>query len=137
MKFSGIIYIDKDIVLEIHRLQIEEHGGTMGIRSMGGLESAIAQPQASFANEDLHATLFDKAAAYAFYIAEAQAFVDGNKRVALATALTFMAVNGYEFTEDQSQFYNAMIAISAHELDKEGLSGLFRDTWIAATVPKK
>lgn len=40
MKFSGIIYIDKDIILEIHRLQIEEHGGTMGVRSMGGLESA-------------------------------------------------------------------------------------------------
>lgn len=137
MKFSRIIYIDKEIVLEIHKLQIKEHGGTMGIRSLAGLESAIAQPQASFGNEDLHATVFDKAGAYAFYIAEAQSFVDGNKRVALATALTFMAVNGYEFTEDQSQFFNAMIAISARELNKEGLSVLFRDSWIAATVPKK
>lgn len=136
MKVSGVIYIDLDIIIEIHRIQIEEHGGAIGVRNLGGLKSAIAQPQASFGNEDLHVTIFDKAAAYAYFIAEAQAFVDGNKRVALATALTFLAINGYEFTEDHSDFYNAIIAIAKHELDKEGLSSLFRETWISATVPK-
>ena len=87
MKFSGIIYLDNDIIIEIHKLQLEEHGGLAGVRDQGGLESAIAQPKASFGEDDLHPTIFDKAAAYAFYIAEAQALVDGNRRTALTAAL--------------------------------------------------
>ncbi len=54
-----------------------------------------------------------------------------------ASALIFLALNGYEFTEDQPKFYDAMIAISAGELDKEGLSNLFREAWIETTLPKK
>lgn len=136
MKFASIVYLDKEIVLEIHRLQLEEHGGADGIRDHGGLESAIAQPQASFGDQDLHPTVFDKAASYAFHLAEAQAFVDGNKRVALASALTFLALNNYEYSEDQPEFYDAMIAIAKRELDKDGLSNLFRETWIKTNVPR-
>ncbi len=136
MKFVGIVYLNLEIVLEIHKVQLEEHGGMDGIRDHGGLDSAIAQPQASFGVNDLYPTVFDKAAAYAFHLAESQAFVDGNKRVALASALTFLALNGYEFPEDQPKFYDAMIAIAKRELDKEGLSNLFREAWINSNVPK-
>ncbi len=72
---------------------------------------------------------------YAFHIAEAQAFIDGNKRVALASALTFLALNSYEFSEDRAEFYDAMIAIAKREMDKEGLSNLFRESWIKANYP--
>ena len=137
MKFSGIIYLDNDIIIEIHKLQLEEHGGLAGIRDPGGLESAIAQPKASFGEDDLHPTIFDKAAAYAFYIAEAQAFVDGNKRTALTAALTFLAINGYEFTEDQSVFYEAMISVAEKKVNKEELSDIFREAWIKFSFPKK
>ncbi len=129
MKFSKVIYLDKELIVEIHKMQIDEHGGLDGIRNLGGLESAIAQPEATFAGEDLYLTVFDKAAAYAFHLAESQSFIDGNKRVALASALTFLAINGYEITEDQPEFYDAMIAISNHKLDKKGLSELFFNTW--------
>lgn len=137
MKFAAPVYLDIETIITIHKMQIDEHGGLDGIRNMGGLESAVAQPQATFGSEDLHLTIFDKAAAYAFYIAESQSFIDGNKRVALASALIFLALNGYEFTEDQPKFYDAMIAISSGELDKEGLSNLFREAWIETTLPKK
>lgn len=123
-------------MLAIHQVQLEEHGGMAGIRDHGGLDSALAQPQASFGDQDLHITIFDKAAAYAFHLAEAQSFVDGNKRVALASALTFMALNDYEIPEDQPAFYEAMIAIANRQLDKEGLSNLFRETWIRTNLPK-
>lgn len=136
MKFASIVYLNKEIILEIHEMQLQEHGGSSGIRDHSGLESAIAQPQVSFGDQDLHPTVFDKAAAYAFHIAEAQSFVDGNKRVALASALTFLALNNYEFSEDQPEFYEAMISIANKKLDKEGLSNLFRDAWIKANVPK-
>ena len=136
MKFIGIVFLSKDIVLAIHKFQLEEHGGMDGIRDHGGLESAIAIPQSTFDGEDLYQSIFDKAAAYAFHLAEAQAFVDGNKRAALASALTFLALNGYEWTADQSNFYDAMIAVAEHRLDKEGLSEIFRTAWINANYPK-
>jgi death-on-curing protein len=136
MKFPSIVYLNKEIVLEIHHLQLQEHGGAIGTRDHAGLESAIAQPQAAFNDEDLYPTVFDKAAAYAFFIAESQAFVDENERVALASALTFLALDGYEFPDDRPEFYDAMISISSKALNKEGLSNLFREAWISANIPK-
>ncbi len=41
--------------------------------------------------------LAEIAAAYAFGISKAHAFVDGNKRTAFVTALTFLRLNGYSF----------------------------------------
>jgi death-on-curing protein len=61
---------------------------------------------------------FEVAAAYAFHLAEAQAYLDGNKRVGIMAALTFLAI--------QEQLYAAMIAIAKHELDKPGLAALLR-----------
>ena len=83
-----------DEVLEIHRDQIERYGGTTGVRDMGLLQSALAMPEAGSGGQYFHADLFEMAAAYLFHIACNHPFVDGNKRVALAAALTFLAMNG-------------------------------------------
>jgi len=77
-------------VLTLHEMQIEQYGGSVGIRDQGLLESAVGQPQASFGGEYVHHGLYEMAAAYAFHIAENQPFVDGNKRTALAAALVFL-----------------------------------------------
>lgn len=70
--------------------------------------------------------LYDVAAAYAFHIAEAQAFLDGNKRTAAATALAFLGMNGEPVLEDDGTIYQAMIDIANHRLDKPGLAAVFR-----------
>jgi death-on-curing protein len=70
--------------------------------------------------------LFEIAAAYAFHLAEAQAYVDGNKRTAIASALLFLESNGAYRTPDQDQLCNAMINIANHKLDKSGLAEIFR-----------
>lgn len=67
------------------------------------------------------------AAAYAFHLAESQAFVDGNKRAGLAAATAFLAMNGYDLIEQDDRLYTAMIAISARTLDKGGLAQLFEE----------
>jgi len=36
-------------IIDIHRDQIHRHGGQQGVRDLGLLQSAIFQPQASFA----------------------------------------------------------------------------------------
>jgi len=122
---SETFYLSLDVVLEIHQRQLKEFGGSVGIRNQSGLESAVETPKATFDGQDLYPTLFGKAAAYAFHIAGAQAFVDGNKRAALDVALTFLAINGYEVEAEEMELYDAMIAIAERKMTKEDLAKLF------------
>ncbi len=66
------------------------------------------------------------AAAYAFHLAESQAFLDGNKRTAITTALAFLAINGFYAKPNQDELYDAMIAIARREMDKAGLAEVLR-----------
>jgi death-on-curing protein len=122
---SDIFYISLEVVLEIHRRQLKEFGGAEGLRNRPGLEAAVENPKATFDGKDLYPTIFLKAAAYAFHIAESQAFVDGNKRAALDVALTFLAINGFEIHDEQMELYDAMIAIAERKMSKEELAQLF------------
>jgi death-on-curing protein len=76
-------FLSIEDVLELHEMQLEAFGGLAGIRDRSLLESAIAMPEATFGGTFVHSGHFEKAAAYAFHIAQNQPFVDGNKRTAL------------------------------------------------------
>lgn len=120
-------FLTLEVVLELHALGLERHGGSPGVRDPGMVESALASAVnvALYANGDV----FDVAAAYAFHLAESQAFLDGNKRVGISAAVIFMVQNTpmrpWSGT-DEDLVYNAMIAIARHEMDKAGLAALFR-----------
>ena len=86
-------FLDADDVLEIHAMQIAEHGGSEGLRDRGLLESAIAQAMAQFSGQFLHEDLFEMAAALYFSLVLNHAFVDGNKRTALLATLTFLEIS--------------------------------------------
>ena len=96
-------FLDLAEVLEIHVDQIERYGGTAGVRDLPLLLSALAMPTAGVRGVYVHGTLFEIAAAYLFHIAKNHAFVDGNKRTALASALTVLDLNGItiEATADE------------------------------------
>lgn len=83
------VFLTLDEALDIHRDQIQRYGGSSGIRDLGLLQSALAQPQAAFAGQFLHADLIEMAAAYLFHITQNHPFVDGNKRTGTAAALVF------------------------------------------------
>ena len=82
-------------ILIIHDRQITRHGGAPGLRDRALLEMGCARAMNLAAYSD--AGLADIAAAYAFGLSKAHAFVDGNKRTAFVTALTFLRLNGYSF----------------------------------------
>jgi death on curing protein len=109
----------------LHQRSIERYGGTLGVRDQSGLEAAVGQPKNLFyyAQGDL----FDLAAAYAFHIAQAQAFLDGNKRTAVAAALNFLYINGIRIQFDQDAFYSAMIGIAEKRVSKVDLAASLRD----------
>lgn len=120
------IFLDIHDVLEIHECVIRETGGGAGIRDRGLLESAVAQPQASFGGKDLCQTLEEKAAAYCFSIVMNHPFVDGNKRTGFVAADTFLRINNYFIKVDQSHGEETILSLASGELPKEDLTA-----WIA------
>jgi death-on-curing protein len=114
-------------VLSLHADQLDLYGGLPGVRDAGALEAAVEMPRATFDGEYLHSDLFSMAAAYAFHIAESQAFIDGNKRTALNAALVFLLMNGWYVRDPNEQLYDAMIAIAVRSLDKMGLAKLLEE----------
>jgi death on curing protein len=106
-------------VLELHRRIIEQSGGASGIRDMGLLESAIAQPRMSFGGEELYPSLLEKAAALGFSIIMNHPFVDGNKRTGHAATETFLVLNGMEFNASVDEQERVVLAIASGALGRE------------------
>lgn len=111
-------------VRELHRISLAEHGGLPGIRDPGAVESALAAAKNVwfYGSADLH----ELAAAYAFHLAECQAFLDGNKRVAAASAVAFLVLNGCADRGRDRDIYEAMIAIAERRMDRAGLAAVLR-----------
>jgi len=105
-------------VLYFHHAQMEQFGGSMGVRDPGLLESALAQPCASFGGEYLHRGLFEMAAAYLYHIVQNHPFVDGNKRVGLESALAFLALNGVEIDAPDDDLESLVLAVASGQADK-------------------
>ena len=119
-------FLTIDQILTFHHDQLELYGGQDGIRDLGLLQSAIAQPEASFGGKFLHSFPFGMAAAYAFHIAENQPFIDGNKRTALDSALTFLELCGITIDDSDGRLYHAMIDIGLKRLSIDGMEALFK-----------
>lgn len=90
-------------MIEFHEIALEEFGGLSGIRSPHDLAAAVMQPQQSAFGVDAYQTIPEKAAAYGFFISEAQAFLDGNKRAAAISMEAFLLLNGYELHQDDDE----------------------------------
>ena len=71
--------------------------------------------------------MYELAAAYAFGLARNHAFVDGNKRTAIVTAMLFLQLNGYRMTADNGRVYMFTMALAAGEIDEVGAAVFFRD----------
>ena len=119
------LFLSLEEVLEIHQQQMEYYGGAPGVRDLALLESAIAQPQASFSAEFLHASIPAMAAAYLFHICRNHPFVDGNKRVAANAAITFLLMNGWEPTFSEDALVDAVLAVASSSMTKERLVQFF------------
>ena len=92
-------------VLYLHEAILAATRGASGVRDLGGLESALAQPLASFGGNELYPTLIEKAAALGFSLVANHPFVDGNKRTAHASMEAFLMLNGcrIEATVDEHE----------------------------------
>ena len=86
-------YLAPHEVIELHRLVLADSGGMPGIRDMGAVDSAVAQPRMTFGGQELYPTVVEKAAALAFSLVRNHPFIDGNKRTGHAAMETFLVLN--------------------------------------------
>ncbi len=121
------LFVTFEQVLRVHEVSLLSYGGSNGLRDEGLLRSAVGQPLNDYFYGG--ADLFGIAAAYAYHIAQAQAFLDGNKRTAISAALVFLEQNAVATSTETLALYNAMIAIAERRMDKAGLAAVFRELY--------
>ena len=117
-----------DAVKAVHREVLEAHGGSPGLRDLALLESAIAAPQATMMGEPLFSDPIELAAAYLFYLCRNHPFIDGNKRVALATCLVFLSENNFlpDETLDANAWEDLVLQVASSQFDRDQTTALLR-----------
>ena len=122
MNVEDIVFLDVDEVIELHASQLELFGGGAGLRDQGLLESAVAQPQASFGGQLAHDGLFAMAAAYLFHLVSNHPFVDGNKRIGLIAALVFLDLNGVSIAHPTEALYELTMGVAEGRINKAAVA---------------
>ena len=108
-------------VKAIHAQVLAAHGGGEGLRDLALLESAVVAPQATWGGEPIMTDPHEITAAYLFYLCRNHPFVDGNKRVALASCLTFLALNEVWVVEKLpvDDWEELVLDVAASRLDRD------------------
>ena len=114
-------WLSLTVALAVHSDQIREHGGSLGLRDRGLLESALARPTNVFHYQP-DADLCALAAAYGFGIARNHPFVDGNKRVAFQEMYVFLGINGVRIEAQEPDVVALMLGVASGELPEKELA---------------
>lgn len=125
-------FVTNEEAMAFHALVIEAHGGSLGVRDQGMLDSSLAMPRQGFSGEYAHTYPFEMAAAYAFHVAMNHPFVDGNKRVALACCVAFLRMNGWNLESEGEAAADAVLALVDGSMDKASFAA-----WLAANCRER
>ena len=121
------IWLDVEILIDLHAEQLALFGGPDGIRDQGMLESALGRPINKFTNGETD--LAALAAAYAFGIARNHPFIDGNKRAAFGALIVFLGLNDIDFLVPSESATAMILSLASGEVNEEGLTRWIRDNW--------
>jgi death-on-curing family protein len=83
-----------------------------GSRFPGILESCLANAFQTYAKRELYPTLLDKAAIIFYQMIKNHPFVNGNKRIAVTTLLTFLFLNNKWITVSNQQLYQFAVWVA-------------------------
>jgi len=104
-------------LLQIHALVVNTTGGSMGLRDLGRLDSAIAAQTQNVFGEELYSSIADKTAAIMRGIIADHPFVDDNKRTAMLAGLTLLEINGLQFITQVGEVEDFAVKIATEKLD--------------------
>ena len=112
-------YLTVGEVLGIYNRVIKQSGGGVGIRDLGALESAVAQPRMTFNGEELYRTIVEKASALGFSLIQNHPFVDGNKRAGHAAMEIFLMLNGFEISASVDEQVEIILGVASGKMSRE------------------
>ncbi|MBX9856571.1 MAG: type II toxin-antitoxin system death-on-curing family toxin [Gemmatimonadaceae bacterium] len=118
-------WVPRLVLDAVHLDQLREHGGLPGIRDENALEAALARPQQKHHYEP-DSDLATLAAAYAFGLARAHPFNDGNKRTAFLAAMIFLGLNGKDLDATEEEVVQMVTALAAGSLSEASLAEWLR-----------
>ncbi len=121
-----IRYLTLAEIIKLHSQILEQSAGSSGIRDIGALESAIAQPRMTFGGAELYPTVIEKASALGFSIVMNHPFIDGNKRAGHAAMETFLVLNRLEIKAVVDEQERVILALAAGELDRDTFTDWLR-----------
>ena len=127
---SGWVWIEREVIVAVHDMQLAEHGGLPGTRDAGLLDSALGRPQhlAAYGQPDVAAL----AAAYGWGISRNHPFIDGNKRTAFVAIELFLQLNGAALHASDADCVLTMLSVAAGDLPEDALA-----TWLRQhTAPR-
>lgn len=120
-------YLTLPELIDLHRRLIVDTGGGEGVRDLHGLESATAQPRASFGGQELYPTLTEKAAAICYSLVMNHPFFDGNKRVGHAAMEIFLLLNGRELDVSIDESEQIILKLASGALKREQFTQWVRE----------
>lgn len=122
-------YLTLPEVLRLHGRILEQSGRGAGLRDLGGLESALAQPRVTVAGEDAYPSLESKAASLCYSLVNNHPFLDGNKRVGHAAMEVFLVLNGMEINAGVDEQERVMLSLAAGRMTGDEL-----ETWLSKVI---
>jgi death-on-curing protein len=124
-------WIEERDVLAIHDRLLAAHGGALGLRDDGLLQSALARPRQHYAYAD-SPDIVEMAALYAAGIVRNHPFVDGNKRAGFVVGILFLELNGFSFTASEEDATQAVLSLAAGTLDEAAFTA-----WLQANSKRR
>ena len=122
---SAWVWVPLAALHVIHDRQISRHGGASGTRDPALLEMGCTRPMnlATYGDPDV----FEIAAAYAYGIAKAHAFVDGNKRTGFVAAFTFLRLNGVSVRPEPADGVRKMEDLASNHVSEKEFAAWLRE----------
>lgn len=120
-------YLTLQEVISLHSVIIAQSGGSSGLRDRGALESAVAQPEASFGGEEFYPDLSTKAAALGHSLIQNHPFIDGNKRIGHGAVEVFLLLNGHEIEASVDEQESIIIGVASGKISRIQLSEWLRE----------
>lgn len=122
-----MIKFEKDKILLLQQLLIEQTGGEDGVRDMGMLESALQSAYATFDGKELYPTKEEKAARLGVGLVSNHAFVDGNKRIGMYVLMAFLQINGVPFDASDDEIVRVGLSLAEGKMKYEELLAWIRE----------
>jgi len=118
-------WLSRTVVDAIHNDQLREHGGLPGIPDENALESALARPQQKWHDAD-KVDVPALAAAYGFGLVRNHPYRDGNKRIGFLVMVTFLGLNGHDFSATDAEVVTEILALADGRVSERELADWIR-----------